>query len=297
MTSKEALLYRLGATADWRVTDRQPSPWERLLRAIFGEPVSGLRDTPECHNIVRIPIPPNSEELVERSLEGNSRLVLDTLPPRERQVLVLRFGLEDGQSRTFEEVGHEFGVTRERIRQLEAKALRKLRHPSRSRQLKPFLYPLTDLDTRVLQAREELYDNLSRLYPKGMAEQVVRNIKRRHLTEAFRSVESALRFSCGVKINYCLGCGKPLPPGWTLCDRHCRRLWKTLTLVCDGCGREFLRREAELFSRRGEERVAHRRTFCCWACRRGKDGAGLPCQTCGRPKVNFRQLRESSAAP
>jgi RNA polymerase primary sigma factor len=65
--------------------------------------------------------------------------VLDTLNPRERRVLQLRFGLEDGRSRTLEEVGREFGVTRERIRQIEAKALRKLRHPSRSRKLKDFL--------------------------------------------------------------------------------------------------------------------------------------------------------------
>ena len=65
--------------------------------------------------------------------------VLDTLNLRERRVLQLRFGLEDGRSRTLEEVGREFGVTRERIRQIEAKALRKLRHPSRSRKLKDFL--------------------------------------------------------------------------------------------------------------------------------------------------------------
>ncbi len=65
--------------------------------------------------------------------------VLGTLTDRESRVLQLRFGLEDGRSRTLEEVGREFGVTRERIRQIEAKALRKLRHPSRSRKLKDFL--------------------------------------------------------------------------------------------------------------------------------------------------------------
>ena len=65
--------------------------------------------------------------------------VLHTLTDRERRVLQLRFGLEDGRSRTLEEVGREFGVTRERIRQIEAKALRKLRHPTRSRRLKDFL--------------------------------------------------------------------------------------------------------------------------------------------------------------
>ena len=65
--------------------------------------------------------------------------VMDTLTPREKKVLELRFGLTDGRTRTLEEVGREFGVTRERIRQIEAKALRKLRHPSRSKKLRDFL--------------------------------------------------------------------------------------------------------------------------------------------------------------
>ena len=65
--------------------------------------------------------------------------VLDTLTPREEKVLRLRYGLEDGRQRTLEEVGKEFNVTRERIRQIEAKALRKLRHPSRSKRLKDFI--------------------------------------------------------------------------------------------------------------------------------------------------------------
>ena len=65
--------------------------------------------------------------------------VLATLTPREEKVLRLRFGLEDGRPRTLEEVGKEFAVTRERIRQIEAKALRKLRHPTRSKRLRDFL--------------------------------------------------------------------------------------------------------------------------------------------------------------
>jgi RNA polymerase primary sigma factor len=65
--------------------------------------------------------------------------VLHTLSDREARVLQLRFGLEDGRGRTLEEVGRDFGVTRERIRQIEAKALRKLRHPSRSKKLRDFL--------------------------------------------------------------------------------------------------------------------------------------------------------------
>ena len=65
--------------------------------------------------------------------------VLRTLTPREEQVLRLRFGLEDGRQRTLEEVGQQFNITRERIRQIEAKALRKLRHPSRSKKLRDYL--------------------------------------------------------------------------------------------------------------------------------------------------------------
>lgn len=74
-------------------------------------------------------------EMLKEQLED----VLDTLTDREENVLRLRFGLDDGRTRTLEEVGKVFGVTRERIRQIEAKALRKLRHPSRSKQLKDFL--------------------------------------------------------------------------------------------------------------------------------------------------------------
>ena len=78
---------------------------------------------------------PRAHQLLKEQVEG----VLDSLTPRERRVLQLRFGLEDGRSRTLEEVGRDFNVTRERIRQIEAKALRKLRHPSRSRKLKDYL--------------------------------------------------------------------------------------------------------------------------------------------------------------
>ena len=65
--------------------------------------------------------------------------VLCTLSPRERDVLRLRFGMDDGRQRTLEEVGQLFGVTRERIRQIEAKALRKLRHPNRSKRLREYV--------------------------------------------------------------------------------------------------------------------------------------------------------------
>jgi len=81
------------------------------------------------------PVDAASKQLLKEQIDD----VLSTLTPREQRVLQLRFGLEDGRSRTLEEVGKEFMVTRERIRQIEAKALRKLRHPSRSRKLKDYL--------------------------------------------------------------------------------------------------------------------------------------------------------------
>lgn len=84
-----------------------------------------------------VPVP--AEAATQTLLREQLEEVLETLTEREKKVLILRFGLEDGRSRTLEEVGREFSVTRERIRQIEAKALRKLRHPSRSRKLRDYL--------------------------------------------------------------------------------------------------------------------------------------------------------------
>ena len=83
--------------------------------------------------------PAPAEAAAQRLLSEQLNAVLHTLTPREEQVLKLRFGLMDGRPRTLEEVGKEFHITRERIRQIEAKALRKLRHPSRSKRLKDYL--------------------------------------------------------------------------------------------------------------------------------------------------------------
>lgn len=95
---------------------------------------SSLGDFIEDHDAAA-PADAAAFELLKEQLED----VLDTLTEREENVLRLRFGLDDGRTRTLEEVGQVFGVTRERIRQIEAKALRKLRHPSRSKRLKDFL--------------------------------------------------------------------------------------------------------------------------------------------------------------
>jgi RNA polymerase primary sigma factor len=105
-----------------------------LESPIGEEEDSPLGNTIEDRNALP-PIDVASKQLLKEQIEG----VLQTLTPREHRILQLRFGLEDGRSRTLEEVGKEFNVTRERIRQIEAKALRKLRHPSRSRKLKDYL--------------------------------------------------------------------------------------------------------------------------------------------------------------
>ncbi len=136
---------------------REPSPEEiahemdigedkvREILKIAQEPVSletpiGEEDDSHLGDFiedqdVQAPADAAAFELLKEQLKG----VLDTLTPREEKVLRLRFGLDDGHSRTLEEVGQVFGVTRERIRQIEAKALRKLRHPMRSKRLKDYL--------------------------------------------------------------------------------------------------------------------------------------------------------------
>jgi RNA polymerase primary sigma factor len=117
----------------------------REIRKISLEPVSletPIGEEEDSHLGDFIPdedIPAPAEAAATTLLKEQLMDVLDTLTEREKKVLMLRFGLKDGRSRTLEEVGKEFNVTRERIRQIEAKALRKLRHPSRSKKLKDYL--------------------------------------------------------------------------------------------------------------------------------------------------------------
>ena len=102
-------------------------------------PIGSEQDSQLADLIEDSASPAPSEIATAALLRTQVDSILDTLSDRESRVLAMRFGLDDGRSRTLEEVGREFGVTRERVRQIEAKALRKLRHPSRSRKLKDYL--------------------------------------------------------------------------------------------------------------------------------------------------------------
>jgi RNA polymerase primary sigma factor len=130
-----ALRHRVRA-AEARVRDIMRIVQEpmSLEMPVGSEDSSSLGDFIEDES-VRGPV----DETLRQLLHEQMADVLDSLTPRERQVLKLRFGLDDGQSLTLEEVGQKFGLTRERVRQIEAKALRKLRHPLRSRKLKDYL--------------------------------------------------------------------------------------------------------------------------------------------------------------
>ena len=136
---------------------REPTPEEiaaelempvekvRDILKVSQEPISletpvGEEDESNLGNFIPDDEAPSpSEQAADTLLREHIEEVMQTLTPREAKVLKLRFGLEDGRMRTLEEVGKEFDVTRERIRQIEAKALRKLRHPSRSKKLKDFM--------------------------------------------------------------------------------------------------------------------------------------------------------------
>ena len=142
------LLQELGREpAPEEIADRMNIPVERVreIIKISQEPVSletpiGEEEDSHLGDFIQdenVPVP--AEAAAYTLLKEQLQEVLSTLTEREQKVLRLRFGLDDGRARTLEEVGKEFNVTRERIRQIEAKALRKLRHPSRSRKLKDYL--------------------------------------------------------------------------------------------------------------------------------------------------------------
>ena len=140
-----------------QVLGREPQPEElsetlelplekvRMVLRIANDPISletpvGEEDDSRLSDFIEDPNAVNPQDaVIQSSLAEHTRELLSTLAPREARVLRMRFGIGEKTNRTLEEVGQDFDVTRERIRQIEAKALRKLRHPSRSRALKGYL--------------------------------------------------------------------------------------------------------------------------------------------------------------
>ena len=135
---------------------REPTPEEvaqalgidpakaREIIKVSQEPTSleapvGEEEDSHLGDFIESQAPRPDEQATRELLKAQLDEVLDSLSPREKRVLQLRFGLEDGKQRTLEEVGREFGVTRERIRQIEAKAIRKLKHPTRAKKLRDYL--------------------------------------------------------------------------------------------------------------------------------------------------------------
>ena len=154
------------------IAEEMKMPVERVreILKISQEPVSletpiGEEEDSHLGDFIKddnVPVPADAATftLLKEQLEE----VLGTLTEREQKVLTLRFGLEDGRARTLEEVGKEFNVTRERIRQIEAKALRKLRHPSRSRKLKDYL----EYHDEIIEENESSgFHGYNRRYPCG----------------------------------------------------------------------------------------------------------------------------------
>lgn len=207
------------------------SPSEKLIRAVFGEPVKTFVDYP----------------MLYADDNGVIAEALGNLSPRERRVLELRFGLNDGESKTLKAVGKEFNATPERIRQIEAKALRKLRHPSRSRKFKELLYKPTRDDFRAVAMRRRLCNELLRFYPASLAYDITMGVKRPYLKRALRdlslgNIGKQLRLSCELGLRFCKNCGTVTLPNWDFCSRECQLDYRNIDLVCDWCGVTFKRK-------------------------------------------------------
>ena len=218
----------------------------QLLTAIFGNGVPGaFWDKSELIY---------SEDYPGEA-QGACEAALDTLAKREKRVVQLRFGLEDGRSRTLEEVGQVFAVSTERIRQIEAKALRKLRHPKRALALRKHAYVLTDDDRYAVESRIEIAEKLrSAGIAPLLAYSIAMRLKRHYLPSALtvmasidtlktiRELNHLAYMSCDFKaeIGLCGLCDEPTLPNGAWCLLHVGAGMK-IPLVCDGCGVRFLR--------------------------------------------------------
>lgn len=236
------------------------SPSEKLMSAIFGERNNGFVDYP-------LLVGGTDSVLLAELSRQNGRY--SDLSPREQRVLLLRFGFDTGKARTLEEVGKEFNVTRDRIRQIEAKALRKLRHPYHSRNLRAILYQPTREDQRAAAMRGRLCDELVKVYPEAVAYALVMGIKRPYVKRALRdltrgNIAEQVRHSCGLTMRFCRSCGTITLPNWDFCSKECEKAYKVVTLVCDECGQSFPRRAREVVYRLGKAGYQH--YFCSKQC-------------------------------
>jgi hypothetical protein len=205
-----------------------------------------------CEKYADIP-PFITEDPDGHTLMWAIRQLLPTLIRREGRALFLKLGLYDGHPRTFQDVGVELGVTRERARQIIMRATRKLRHPTRFKQFKPFLYPYNRADERAVMARYELHLRLSEVYPMEFSFNLVMRLRRRYLADALKAVNSSsfrdlnrlMAYSCSLQMGICTLCGEPAMPSSNWCLTHLE-LKNHIVMVCDGCGIKFPRNPSQL---------------------------------------------------
>lgn len=248
---------------------------ENLVQAIFGSSTSIYIDYPL--------LIAGADSIVLAELSRQQGKI--ALSPREQRVLYLRFSFDGGKGRTLEEVGKEFNVSRDRIRQIEAKALRKLRHPCHSRNLRAILYQPTQEDQRAVAMRERLCDELVKVYPEAVAYDLVMGIKRPYVKRALRdltrgNIAEQVRHSCGLSMRFCRNCGIVTLPNWDFCSKECLRDYRNITLCCEQCGTTFKRKISLTLYRLSEERYKH--YYCSKHC----GGVALGKRNRGSPKNN-----------
>lgn len=218
---------------------------QKLLEAVFH------RDWEYDLKFVDLPIY-LTESADGQRLDDAIVQVLDTITDREGRVLTLRFGLDGSRSRTLDEVVQEFGVTRERIRQIEAKGLRKLRHLNRSDILRPFVRPQDPEDTEAMEQRHELWCLIEKELGESLAVELAQRMTRYYLPEAIQAAQQgfpkvlnlAVVNSCQVTHTFtpCPLCDEPVPLGMDWCLVHLNMYKRNqMVLICDGCGIKFPR--------------------------------------------------------
>ena len=238
------------------------SPSEKLMCAIFGEPSGTFIDYPLLRG------DRDEVAVILKELSRQNARYGD-ITPREERVLLLRFGFDTERSRTLEDVAKEFNLTRERIRGIEAKALRKLRHPYHSRELGNLFYVPTQKDERAVAMRRRLADELLKFFPESLAYEIVMGIKRPYLKKALGDLTTGniahqVRLSCGLSIRHCKNCGIITLPNWDFCSRECQKAYKTLDLICDWCGAIFKRRQCVTIYRLNKQGFKH--YYCSKRC-------------------------------